>query len=243
MIPLLLLSLFPAGSGFRCPAGFEVAKVVAGGTSVLPNGRLLTPIGERLYTGEDLWKVVCSPDGSVVVGIHDRGFTVYAKDHPERQVFHSREIAPAAAFTPEGKSLLVSEGDEGELAVYSVPDYKKLVQISVNTDGFKDSYLNDVVVRGNLAYCVDIANQVLVTIDLAKSQVVNRIKAGREPYSIALSEDGKRLYVANIGLFDYSIVPHSGKTLRGLSKPPFAFPSPESKEGVTVDGTKVPGIG
>ena len=35
---------------FGPPSGNEFANVVPGGTTILPNGRLLTPIGERLYT-------------------------------------------------------------------------------------------------------------------------------------------------------------------------------------------------
>lgn len=236
-----LLAFLAAGSSFRSPAGFEPARVVPGGSTILPNGRFVTPIGDRLYTGEDLWKVLRSPDGSLVLGIHDGGFTVFGPEG--RKVVARRDIAPAGAFTSDGKTLLLSEGDDGELAVLSVPDFKRIVSIPLNTDGFKDSYINDVVVRGNYAYCVDIANQLLITIDLATQKVVDRAKAGREPYSIAMSDDGKRLYVANIGIFDYTIVPHTGGTPRGLARPPFAFPSPESKNGVTVNGTPVAGLG
>ncbi len=212
-----------------------------GGTTILPNGRLLTPIGDRLYTGEDLWKVLRSPNGSLVVGIHDGGFTVY--EGKEKRSFATREIAPAGAFTGDGSKFVLSEGDDGEVAIYGVPDFKKEASISVNSDAVKDSYINDVAIRGNLAYCVDVANQSLVTIDLAERRVVSRILAGREPYSLALSADGKRVYVANIGLFDYSVVRDEDKLKRGLALPPFAFPSPESKEGVSVGGTKIPGLG
>ncbi|HTQ10865.1 MAG TPA: beta-propeller fold lactonase family protein, partial [Fimbriimonadaceae bacterium] len=242
MIALLALAVLSPADSFRAPAGFDVARVVPGGTSVLPNGRLLTPIGDRLYTGEDLWKVLISPNGSIIVGIHDDGFTVYDHEAP-RHLVSTKDIAPAGAFTSDGTRLILSEGDDGGLAVYSVPDFKKLSSISVNGDGYKDSYINDIVLRGSTAYCVDVANQLLVTVDFGAGKVVSRVRAGREPYSLALSPDGKRIYVANIGLFDYTIVPHSGGTPRGLSKPPFAFPSPESVKGVTVDGTKVAGLG
>ncbi len=62
---------------FRSPSGNEFAKVVPGGTTILPNGRHLTPIGERLYTGDDLWNVVPSPDGKLIVGFCDPGIVIY----------------------------------------------------------------------------------------------------------------------------------------------------------------------
>jgi len=243
MITLLACAFLVQLPSFRAPAGFDVARVVPGGTSVLPNGRFLRPIGDRLYTGEDLWKVLRSPDGSLLVGIHDDGFTVYDQTSGGSRLIQTREIAPAGAFSADGKQFVLSEGDDGELAIYSVPDFKKLQSIAINGDGIKDSYINDLVIVGSIAYCVDIANQDLVTVDLAGPHVLSRVKAGREPYSIAISADGAHAYVANIGLFDYTVVPHTGGTPRGLSKPPFAFPSPESRDGVTVNGTKVAGLG
>ncbi|MFI5385732.1 MAG: bifunctional YncE family protein/alkaline phosphatase family protein [Fimbriimonadales bacterium] len=243
MISLLAVALLAPGPSFRAPAGFDPARVVPGGTTILPNGRFLTPIGDRLYTGEDLWKVLRSPDGRYLVGIHDSGFTVYDLTTGEKRTIGAKEIAPAGAFSSDSRSLLLSEGDDGELAVFSVPDFTKTASISINTDGLKDGYLNDVAVRGDLACCVDIANQQLLTIDIAARRVVSRIKAGREPYSLALSSDGNKVYVANIGLFDYTLIPHTAKTPRGLAHPAFAFPSPEGRDGVTVDGTRVPGLG
>ena len=49
--------------------------------------------------------------------------------------------------------------------------------------------------------------------------VVADIPAGREPFSLALSQDGKRLFVANIGVFDYSRIPKGDGNKRGLTVP------------------------
>jgi hypothetical protein len=57
---------------YRLPSGSEFAKVAPGGTTVLPKGRYPTPVGERLYTGDDLWNVVPSPDGKLVIGFCER---------------------------------------------------------------------------------------------------------------------------------------------------------------------------
>ena len=61
-----LVIAFPIPSfaqSYKAPSGQEFARVVPGGTTILPNGRLLTPIGDRIYTESDRWNVVLSPDG------------------------------------------------------------------------------------------------------------------------------------------------------------------------------------
>jgi len=79
---------------------------------------------------------------------------------------------------------------------------------------------------------------------------VSSIKVGRLPFALALSPDAHRLYVTNIGLFEYQAVPHAdAKNSRetGLPFPAFGFPSPEAEHGATREtmGGKVhvPGLG
>jgi hypothetical protein len=83
-ITLLLLSVvFCANAtaqslNYRAPAVNDFAYVNPDGITVLPNGRFLTPTGERLYTGDDLWNVVPSPDGNWIVGFCDPGIVVFS---------------------------------------------------------------------------------------------------------------------------------------------------------------------
>ncbi len=60
--------------------GVTMQLWVPGGITILPNGRQLTPVGERLYTGDDLWNVVPSPDGKLLVGFCDPGIVIYGSD-------------------------------------------------------------------------------------------------------------------------------------------------------------------
>src|SRR5208283_3482040 len=52
-----------------------------------------------------------------------------------------------------------------------------------------------------------------------------------------------RVYVANIGLFDYSLVPKKEGGLFGITRPAFAFPSKEAEEGTDFEGRHIPGLG
>src|SRR5262245_47136494 len=76
------LPLTSLAQSYRAPAGQEFAKVAPGGTTILPNGRLLTPHGKRLYTDGDLWNVVPSPDGKWIVGFCESGIVVCSSKEP-----------------------------------------------------------------------------------------------------------------------------------------------------------------
>jgi DNA-binding beta-propeller fold protein YncE len=251
MLPALLLLMAQGDRDlpvFSSPAGDLPARVVPGGTTILPNGRFLTPVGERLYTNTDLWYVALSPNGNIVAGFDDSGITAYAglRRGPRVKQFKAlRGVAPCGRFTADSRQLIVSLGDEGSIAVLDTAAWEPIKRISLNVDGARDSYVNDLVLSKDekRAYAVDIANQDLVTIDLQAGKVLSRVKAGRQPYALAASEDGTRLYVANIGLFDYSLVTGEPGNKRGITRPPFGFPSREAEKGVEMEGKKVPGLG
>jgi YVTN family beta-propeller protein len=75
---------------------------------------------------------------------------------------------------------------------------------------------------------------------------LSQVPTGAYPFGLALSPDGTKLYVTNTGLFEYSTVPgydEHDKLNTGLRFPPFGYPSKAAREGVTVEGKKIPGLG
>ncbi len=108
-----------------------------------------------------------------------------------------------------------------------------------------EAYINDIAMSPDerYVYGADVARQRIVVFDILDGSVAADIPAGREPFSLALSGDGKRLYVANIGVFDYSLIPKGSGDKRGLTVPAFGFPSKEAEEGVFREGRQVPGLG
>ena len=44
-----------------------------------------------------------------------------------------------------------------------------------------------------------------------RNRIVANVRTGRLPFAITLSPDGKRAYVTNIGMFEYSAVPGATK--------------------------------
>ena len=226
------------------PAGRQYAKVVPGGVTILPNGRVVTPVGTRTYTGENLFNVVVSPDESITVGMSDGQIHVFGPGW--HNIIKPKNWSPAAAFSPDGHSLYVSEGDEGEIAEYDTQTWvRKPGDIAVNPGSDKDAYINDIAISpdGKFLYAVDVTNEQFDILDLKSKTVLSRVKAGREPYALSYDAKTNRVFVANIGLFDYSVVPPLPGGLAGITRPAFAIPSKEAEEGTQFEGRFIPGIG
>jgi YVTN family beta-propeller protein len=75
----------------------------------------------------------------------------------------------------------------------------------------------------------------VAVIDTKTRQVVEFVKVGRLPFALALSPDRQKLYVTNVGMFQYQAIPGTEPTdarNTGLPFPAFGFPSAESAAGV-----------
>ena len=249
------------------PAGTRQAKVVAGDVGVLPNGRLLNPTGERLYTaGSDLFDLSLSPDGKTLIGNYDGGMTIWQRNTPGGipRAITQKNMGFAGAFTHGGAQYIVSNGDAGHgISIYDATSWslpsapgttdRKVMNVdqeplfTIAAD--KETYIQDIVLApdGHTVYALDVARQRVIVFDLTEKKVIADVAAGRQPYALALNADGSRLFVANIGIFDYSLVPPpaegSGFSKRGLRVPPFGFPSKEAETGVQTEGRFVPGLG
>jgi hypothetical protein len=273
LLPLALIGTLAAEElpSLAAPAGQRDAVVVPGGETVLPNGRLLTPTGQRLYTGPNLFQVAVRPDGKAVVGLSDDTLVIHplpegkpgAGAAAQPSLMAAKNHAPAGVFTKDGSRFIISTGDAGHgVAVHDSGDWhqagkppapgqrfrprvaKPIRSITVH----REAHLIDLALSADdrTLFAVDVARQRVVVIDVVEGKVIADVAAGRQPYALALAEDGKRLFVANIGLFDYSLVPapKPGEgDPRGLSRPAFGFPSDEAEKGVDREGRRVPGLG
>ncbi len=245
---------------WSAPAGMEYAQVVPGGRTVLPNGRFLTPKGNRVWVGEGLWHLVRSDDGEALAGIHTGdgykedsgpGIVIYSNLKSlkwTRKHVAIKDIAPCGTFTPDGKRFLVSLGESGALGIFETTNWTQIGKVESNDKTHKFSYLNDIAVSkdGKKAFAVDVAGGRVISFDLKSNSLIDSAPAGREPYTCKLSSSGSSLFVANIGMFDYSLVPPpatEGFSQRGLSIPAFGFPSRKAELGKFMEGRQVPGLG
>jgi YVTN family beta-propeller protein len=264
---LLLAVLFVPGAAraqtpyLHAPAGNEYARHDPNGTTILPNGRFIKPVGRTFPVGQWPHGLALSPDGSTLfVASEGVGQFVTDWDKPEPTITpfapdplspeKKRPNAGGAAFSKDGKTLFWSSGESGAVYYFDVVSRKMTAEVSLNTEvggrKFADSFAMDVQLSadGRYLYCADVTNFRVAVVDIARKQVVGSVNVGRYPYALVVI--GPRVYVANIGMFEYSPVPlPSGDKYdkRGLTRPAFGFPSKEAEEGVEFEGRQIPGLG
>jgi DNA-binding beta-propeller fold protein YncE len=250
------------------PAGDRPAKKNPDGESVLPSGRLITPLGIQIKVAPHPYGMALSPDGKtlVVVSCGNKPYlfsiiTDLASQHPQvTQIPHSADsvdsdpesIFLAAAIAPDNRTLYISEGDNGRIGVFDMQTRQRLYALSL--DGtvqgatYKSSLTGAIRLTqdGRRLLALDLAHYRLVILDTQSKQILSSVPVGRMPFGLALSPDEKRAYVSNVGMFQYSLVPGYDKKnpqKTGLEFPAFGFPSPESTQGVVVEGKQIAGLG
>jgi len=266
LIPSIAVVLFAGGAWaqpyLHPPAVETYATHDPAGVTVLPNGRQLQPVGRHFPLARFPYGLAMSRDGSRLFVPSDgvgQILTQWQSGSPNivelrppkplgKTEFHLN--AGGADFSPDGTMLYWSSGERGTIFVFDALSTQLVAEISLNVEvagkKFEDSYAADVKVSedGRYLYCADVTNFRLVIVDIGQRHVVGSASVGRYPYALAVA--GQRVFVANIGLFEYSAVPlptDKKSDPRGLTQPPFGYPSKAAREGVTFEGRKVRGLG
>ncbi|MFO7974147.1 MAG: bifunctional YncE family protein/alkaline phosphatase family protein, partial [Candidatus Hydrogenedentota bacterium] len=112
-------------------------------------------------------------------------------------------------------------------------------------ESFRHGYTGDLRLTrdGKILYACDQSNFRMLIIDTGQREVVRSIPVGRYPFGIALSNDEKHAYVANVGIYEYSYFRTEDGKYAQLPFPPFGVPSKEAEKGVMIDGVVVEGLG
>ncbi|HQS04810.1 MAG TPA: hypothetical protein PLT16_04150, partial [Daejeonella sp.] len=113
---------------------------------------------------------------------------------------------------------------------------------------YSHGYIGDMVSTkdGRYLYAVDQIGFRMITIDLLQEKLISSTPVGRYPFGISLSKDEKTVYVANVGMFEYSYIKKkvNGTWKRGsIDAPAFAYDTPEAEKGIETDSVQVPGLG
>jgi DNA-binding beta-propeller fold protein YncE len=250
------------------PAGLEQTKIKRNGNTVIPNGRFITPRGFQIDVAPHPFGLVLSPDGSMAItancGIEP--FSVSIIDNILGQYPSVRQIPPkyetdegvlasvymGLAVAPKKKVLYVGGGQEGKIIIFDLATDQRVGAIDANISfqgkTYQDSYVGDLVLSsdGKVLYALDQANFRLLIASTETRKVLSCPRLGRYPFGLALSQDGKRLYAANVGMFEYSRIEGvniEDPNRQGLLYPPFSYLSKEGREGITKEGYRVPGLG
>lgn len=238
--------------------------------ATLPNGRQIRPAGAWTTLAPFPFTIALKPDGSQAA-IPSIGFpfslnvvdnpgsatpTVHRLPSEKGPNEHNNdpgiEVHDGLVYSPDGQTLYVSTGDSGKVALYPTSDWHHITEIPLDgvIDGksYTDSYAAAILLSadGKTLFVLDQGNWRVAIIDIASQKVIASLPTGAYPMGIALSPDNARLYLTNTGLFEYQTIPGANQQDElgtGLKFPPFGYPSKEAREGVTIDGKKIPGLG
>ena len=268
---LFTAQLFAQNWQISAPAGSEQTKIDKNGKTVIPNGRYITPRGKQLMTAPHPYGLVLSPDGNVAVtansGISPFSITLInnvlsdnptVKQIPEG-VKNDAGILEACfmglAISPDNKTVYVAGGQSNAVLKYDLltgkPTGKINCAVKAPTDDPKsrvphNGYLGDMVMTkdGKRLFVVDQMNFRIVVIDLEKEKVLHNIPTGRYPFGITFSPDETKVFIANVGVFEYK--PFTDLDPKDLKNTAHTYPATKygSKEMIEGDASKgIPPLG
>lgn len=245
----------------HAPSLTNYARHNPSGVTILSNGRFLAPVGTHIPVAYQPYGLSMSRDGArLFVASDGIGQIIENWQSPSAKVMVLKP-APAntkkkhgtsggADFSSDGATLYWSGGESGALLIYDVESRELKRDVNLNSQQgarhFEDSYIVDVKTSadGSFIYCADVANFRVIIVNAVTFEILGSVPVGRYPYALAMLED--HVYVANVGLFEYSPVPAPATSdfdKRGLTRPAFGFPSRQARDGTEFEGRRIPGLG
>ncbi len=250
------------------PAGDRYTKINREGETILPNGRIITPTGKQIIVAPHPFGLTLSPDGKTIItansGVGPFSISIINNYNsaspiikqipetlnPEKGLLEATFMG--LAISPDNQKVYVAGGQQNRIYIFDLKTNKKLDEISCDKsfDGtdYSDGYIGDMVMSkdGSRLYAVDQIGFRMMVIDTKTNQVIHNVKTGRYPFGITLSPDDKTVYVANVGMFEYSYIKSLDKKKlneTAAKYPTSAYGSKEMKEGLKNDSIEFAGLG
>lgn len=249
------------------PAGDRYCGIDPAGETIIPNGRIIRPLGTTVRVAPHPFGLALSPDGRTAVTANSgtRPFSVSILEGLDgtptvRQIpegYQNDEgvlesVFMGLAITPDNQSVYVAGGQSNKIFRFDLASGNKLDSIDCAvSDGdqdYTDGYLGDLRLSrdGRRLYAVDQVGFRLLIIDTEDNVVLHNVPTGRYPFGLALSPKEDAIYVANVGMFEYSyldgLTPENAAE-KAIGYPVSAYGSEEMREGVTTDSFSAPGLG
>jgi WD40 repeat protein len=169
------------------PGRDQYAQINLKGTTVLPSGHWVSPVGSMVRITNDPFGMSLSHYGKKVVTLHNGIFTIINLENlgTTRIPFYEEKDAKplgessfiGGAFADYNNSLYLSGGDNGAVFVYDISAKKVVDSYSLNgtIDGIKhiDSFTSDFVFNNDELLVLDRGNFRLVRYDL-KSKTLKK---------------------------------------------------------------------
>lgn len=244
------------------PAGDRYCQLDPNNTTIIPNGRIIKPMGATVRIAPHPFGLALSPDGSVAVTANsgNRPFSITILENPASGQPRVRQAPEGAlndpnlledvfmglAITPDNRSVWVAGGQSNKIFRFDLRTGAKTDSIDCAQPGHSDGYLGDLALSldGRTLYVCDQSNFRLVVADTRSRRVLHYVSVGRYPFGVALSPDERAVYVANVGMFEYSPIKSADGTKEaGADFATSPFNSAVMREGYKTDKLEVPGLG
>jgi len=250
------------------PAGDQFAKIEKDGETIIPNGRIIKPAGKSIVVAPHPFGLTLSPDGNTAItansGISPLSITIIRNilsGNPEVQQIPPgpatdrgilASVFMGLAVSNDNKVVYVAGGQENKIFMFDLQTGEKKGHfdcsfISDEAD-YSHGYIGDLVLSkdGKKLYAVDQIGFRMVIVNTETGKLEHSVPVGRYPFGICLSPDEQKIYVANVGMFQYSKfggITQENVTEKAYKYPPFAYGSEEMVKGIENDSMSVPGLG
>lgn len=273
---LSILFILSAFTGFAqqtatvisAPSGEEYVKINPNGTTVIPNGRYISPAGKSYIVAPHPYGLVLSNDGNIAITANSGTSplsisilkNIQSKNPEIIQIPESpkgdkgviESVFMGLAISPDNKRVYVAGGQTNKIYVFDIINGKSLGSIDCSFRNsladYSNGYIGDMVMssNGRYLYAVDQIGFRMLSIDVNSGKLISSTPVGRYPFGITLSKDEQTVYVANVGMYEYKYIKKrvNGKWEKtSLEKPAFAYDSPEAEKGIKKGDLEIPGLG
>ncbi|MBN1145131.1 MAG: hypothetical protein JXA72_11950, partial [Bacteroidales bacterium] len=276
-LPVLIiisLSMLLAGCSNRnpwiteAPADSLFCQIQGDSLAVLPNGRIITPLGKQIRIAPHPYGLILSHDGNTAVTANS-GVSFFSVTIIKNLLSASPQVVQipegpltddgvleavfmGLAISPDDRTLYVAGGQSNKIYTFNLDSCKKSGEINCsglwNNRKITEGYLGDMILsaNGELLYVVDQINFCVNIINTQSGAILNRIATGRYPFGITLAPNGEKLFVANVGVFEYDLIQSSdtsGATQPLMNYPAFGYMTEAMKNGIKNDSLTVKGLG
>lgn len=246
------------------PAGDAYNIINPKGASIIPSGRYITPAGHATRIARGPYGLAIAPNENQLLILHHNAIVTVVDPRKPDDILFAPSLdkkIPAigqaaflgAVYAQDGKTAYLSGGDKGTVLVVDPATLLKKSEIKLDGEfqgrKYEDSFTSDLTLdaQRNELLVLDRGNNRLVRYSLGENRIIASIPVGRIPFGVSISPDGRYAFVANVGLYDYPLIPGvtpTNKDTMMIQFPAYGALTKEAEHGVTLpDGRFIPGLG